>query len=164
MTHSHADHPEGRTPSELRAIERGLDEIGSQVRGSPDSGFENRLASAATRALAGQDPLRIVHPKHERGSRHVSVVRWGLASAAVLAIASAVVAIRHPGSGSPVDPNPTQYTNAAATELDEIAAVWELLDDASIDSRVSSLHGQASTLSESILGDWVPTSMTEDSM
>lgn len=164
MTTSYADHPEDRTPSELRAIECGLDEIGSQLRGSPDSGFEDRLVSAATRAIAGQDPLRIIHPRHTRHPRRVSVVRWGLASAAVLALASAVIAIRHPGSGSPVDSIPTQYSSAAATELEEIAAVWELLDDASIDSRVSSLHGQASTLTESILGDWVPTSMTEDSM
>ncbi len=164
MTRPFSDHHKVQTPSELLAIEGGLDALASEIRQSVDAGFEDRLVSTAIRSIDGNNPLRIVHPGHERRTRVMPVLRWGFASAAVLAIASAVVVFRQPAINEPDEAAATRVSSAAVTELDEIAAVWDLLDDESIASRVSSLHGQTSTLSESILGDWVPVSMNEDSM
>lgn len=148
--------------SELLAIEAGIDAIARDSRSTPDRGFEERLVAAAMSARTHRPPLRITHSGRDRRVPVVRLWRWGLTAAAMLAIATAVVAIRWQPTGNLQDGTVLASTH---TELDEIADVWELLDDEGIASRVASLHGQASTISESINDEWIASSwLGEDSM
>lgn len=153
------------TVRELRAVEAGLDAIARDARSDPDAGFEDRLVAAATNALSGRPTLRLSHPRHERRVPSIPLVRWGLAGAALLAIGSAVVAMRWPSMGHRDGVDDGVVLASTTTELDEIAEVWDLLDDDAIASRAASLHGRASTISDSINGEWIPSLwLGEDSM
>ncbi len=163
-TPGRASGPEEMSPA-LRAVEAGLDSIAREARSVPDPGFEGRLVAAATSAIAGRPSLRVVHTERGRQVRAMPVVRWSVGIAAVLIVASAVLAIRWQPSGPATGSGGDVSLASATTELDEIAAVWELLDDEAIASRVTSLQGRASTISESVHGEWMPSSwLNEDSM
>lgn len=153
------------TVHELGAVEAGLDAIARDAWSTPDVGFEDRLVAAATSALSGRPSLRLSHPGYERRVPSMPLVRWGLAGAALVAIGSAVVAIRWQPTEQGDRDDGGVVLASTSTELDEIAEVWDLLDDDAIASRAASLHGRASTISESINGEWIPSSwLGEDSM
>lgn len=157
----HPDH----TPPDLAAIEAGLLEVARDARARPDAGFEDRLTAASVNASTGRPALRIAHQQGGRSLRSLPSVRWGLAAAAALAIVSSIVAFRWQPTRATTDPTGVVSVASSVTELDEIADVWDLLDDADIASRVSSLQGRTATVADSISGEWNPSSwLGEDSM
>lgn len=163
-TPGRASSPEEMSPA-LRAIEAGLDSIAREVQSTPDAGFESRLVAASTSAITGRPSLRVVHTGGGRKVRAMPRVRWGMGIAAALVVASAVIAIRWQPGGPETGSVGDVSLASSSTALDEIAAVWELLDDEAIASRVTSLQGRASTISESVHGEWMPSSwLNEDSM
>lgn len=173
MTMPHDDSTFGELPADLREMHEMLDALGDRMRSGADAGFESRLVAASLAARPGaQGPgaegPRLVHEAQPRGGRVLRLHRRWLApaslAAAMLVVAS-VLAVRMSSNRHVPADSGMRFTLVTHTELDEIAEAWEVLDDQEIWSAVSSLRGEASTLRNSMQGDWVSeTWNSEDPM
>lgn len=168
MTTPHDDSTFGEMPEDLHEMHEMLDALGDGMRSGPDSGFEARLVAASLAARPGAEGRRLVHGAQPRGGREQRLhSRWlaPASLAAVMLVVASVFAVRIVGNRHAPADSGMRVTLVGQTDLDEIAEAWEILDDQEIWSVVSSLRGEASTLQDSMRGDWVSeTWQSEDPM
>lgn len=168
MTMPHDDSTFGELPADLREMHEMLDALGDRMRSGADAGFEARLVAASLAARPGVDRPGLVHGAQPGSGRVLRLHRRWLAPAslaAVMLVVASVLAVRMSSNRHVPADSGMRFTLVTHTELDEIAEAWEVLDDQEIWSAVSSLRGEASTLRNSMQGDWVSeTWNSEDPM
>jgi hypothetical protein len=151
---------------ELDAIQAGLDSIGASLRGTPDSGFEARVAANAAREAIGEPTLRIAGFRSRAPESRSPALMLRVAASVLIGAGALGVAwftLRGPDAAR-LDESLAD-ASAAELEIAEIADAWDLLDDTELATRFEDVSSRVTTVADSVGDSWLPSSwIEEDSM